>query len=118
MNMKKIFKEEESIKILKILGLIINIRKCLKISEENISQEFRLKNIDKTRNYVSEKINQIELISKKHKKVRRIFNYIKHLLILLSTVTGSVSISAFVCLVGISIGIMSFAKKLKNCIIT
>ena len=38
------------------------------MSEENISQGFRLKNIDETRNYLTEKINQKELISKKHKK--------------------------------------------------
>ena len=38
------------------------------MSEENISQGFRLKNIDETRNYLTEKINQNELISKKYKK--------------------------------------------------
>ena len=44
--------------------------------EENMSQEFRLKNIDETRKYLIEEINRIELISKKHKKVYRILNYI------------------------------------------
>ena len=34
--------------------------------EENISQDFRLKNIDKTKNYLIEAMNQNELISKKH----------------------------------------------------
>ena len=38
------------------------------MSEENLSQEFRLKNIDETRNYLIEGINQNELIIKKHKK--------------------------------------------------
>ena len=38
------------------------------MSEENISQEIRLKNIDETRNYLIEEINQNELVSKKHKK--------------------------------------------------
>ena len=38
------------------------------MAEENISQEFRLKTIDETRNYLIEKINRNELISKKHKK--------------------------------------------------
>ena len=37
--------------------------------EENISQEFRLKNIDETRNYFLEEIEQNELMSGKHKKV-------------------------------------------------
>ena len=46
------------------------------MSEENISQEFRLKNIDETRNYLIEEINQNELISKKPKKVYRVLNYI------------------------------------------
>ena len=49
-------------------------------------------------------------MSKKHKKVSRILNYIDHLLVLISTVTGCVSISAFISLVGISIGIMSSAE--------
>ena len=38
------------------------------IVEEKISQEFRLKNIDETRNYFLEEIKQKELISKKQKK--------------------------------------------------
>ena len=37
--------------------------------EENISQEFRLKNIDETTNYLIEQRNRNELMSKKHKKV-------------------------------------------------
>ena len=47
--------------------------------EENISQEFRLKSIDETKNYLIEK----------SKKVYRVLNYIKHLLILISTVTDA-----------------------------
>ena len=39
------------------------------MKEENISQEFRLKNTDETRNYFLEEIEQSELISKKHKTV-------------------------------------------------
>ena len=35
--------------------------------EENISQEFILKNIDETRNYFIEDIKQNELLFKKHK---------------------------------------------------
>ena len=35
--------------------------------EENISKEFRLKNIDETRNYVIDEINQNELMSEMHK---------------------------------------------------
>ena len=39
------------------------------MTKENISQEFRLKNIDETRNYFAEEINQNELMSKKYRKV-------------------------------------------------
>ena len=38
------------------------------MTKENISQEFRLKNIDEIRNYFIEQMNQNELIKKKHKK--------------------------------------------------
>ena len=71
------------------------------MSEENISQKFRLKNIDETRNYITEEINRNGSMSKKHKKVCTILNYIEHFLILASTNTGCVSISAFASLVGI-----------------
>ena len=39
------------------------------MEEENISQEFKLKNIDETINYLIEKINWNGLMSRKHKKV-------------------------------------------------
>ena len=39
------------------------------MSEDNISQKFRLKNIDETRSYSVEEIKQIELASKKHRKI-------------------------------------------------
>ena len=35
------------------------------MAEKNIGQEFRLKNIDETRNYLIEEINRNELIDKK-----------------------------------------------------
>ena len=63
---EKIFKEEESIEILKILGLISNIEEFRKYKIMN--QGFRLKKIDEIRNYLIEEINQNEFISKIHKK--------------------------------------------------
>ena len=60
------------------------------------SQEFRQKNIDETRNYLTEVINRNELMSKKHKTVCTTLNYIKHFFILGSAITGCVSISALV----------------------
>ena len=87
------------------------------MSEENKSQEFRLKNIDETRNYLIKKINQNELISKKYKKAYRVLNYNEDLLIFISTVTECVSISAFVSLVGIPKGATSSTTGLKICVI-
>ena len=46
------------------------------MSEENISQEFRLKNADETRNYFHEEIEQNELMCREHKKVCTTLNYI------------------------------------------
>ena len=86
--------------------------------EENISQQFRSKNIDETSNYFVEEIEQIQLMSKKHKKVCTTLNYIEHFLILASTVTGCISISPFASLVGIPIRITSSAIGLKICAIT
>ena len=63
--------------------------------EENMNQEFRLKKIDEIRNYLIEEINRNKLISKKHKKVCRVLNYIEHSLILISTITGCVFNSDF-----------------------
>ena len=57
-------------------------------------------------------------MSKKHKKVCITLNYIEHFLILASTISGCVSISAFASLVGIAIGITSSAIRLKICAIT
>ena len=48
--------------------------------EENLSQEFRLKNIDKTRSYFLEEGEQNELMCRKQKKVCRILNYTKKFL--------------------------------------
>ena len=46
------------------------------MAEENISQEFRLKNIDERGNYLIEEIKENELMSRKHKKVCTTLNYI------------------------------------------
>ena len=47
------------------------------MTEEKISQEFRLKEIDERRNYFKEEIKQNELISKKHRKICKTLNYLK-----------------------------------------
>ena len=88
------------------------------MTEDNISQEFRLKNINEIRIYFIEEINQNEWMRKNHKRVGRVLNYIENLLILISIVTGFVSISAFDSVVGILEGIMISAVGLKICVIT
>ena len=87
------------------------------MSEENISQELILENIGKTRSYLIKEINQNELMSKKYEKDCRVWSHIEYSLILIFAVTGYVSISAFASLVGIPVGIMSSAIKLKICVI-
>ena len=57
-------------------------------------------------------------MSKKHKKVCRVLNFVDHLLIIISTITECVSISTFASLVSIPIGIKSSATGLKICVIT
>ena len=85
---------------------------------ENINKEFRLKKIDEIRKYLMEEINWNELRSNKRKTIWRALNYIDHTLIIISTITGCVSISAFVSLVGITIGSTSSETELEICIIT
>ena len=83
------------------------------MDEENLSQEFRLKNIKEIKNYFIKETNQNELMKKKHKKVYRILTYIDHFLVSASSITGCVSVSAFASLVVIPIGITSFMVGLK-----
>ena len=81
------------------------------MAEENISQEFRLKTIDETRNYLIEETIRNDLMSKKPKKVCTTLSYIERFLILSSTITRCVSSSAFASLVGIPMGILRKKKK-------
>ena len=84
--------------------------------KKNISQDVRLKNIDETKEYFIK-----ETMSKMYKKVCKILNYIEHLhlLILASTVTECISISAFSSLVDIHVGVASSAVGIKNvCVMT
>ena len=57
-------------------------------------------------------------MSKNHKKVFTNLNYIEHFLILASTVTKCISISAFASLLGILIEITSSAIGLRICAIS
>ena len=88
------------------------------VVEEIISQELKVKNIDERRNYFLEEIEQNELMSRKHKRVCTILNYIEHFLTLASTITGCILISTFASLLGIPVGITSSPIGLKVCAFT
>ena len=71
----------------------------------NLSQKLKSENIEKPRNHFIKEIDQNGLMSQRHKEICTILNYIEHFLVLASVVTSSVSVSAFVSLLGISVGI-------------
>ena len=87
----------------------------------NVSQKFKLRNIDET-NYFHEEIGQNELMCRKHKKVffvqKGLYNYIEHFPILASVITECVLISAFISLFGIPIRTTSSVIGLNICAIT
>ena len=56
-------------------------------------------------------------MSKKHKNIYKVLNYIEHLLILISTITRCVSISVSASLVGVPIAITSPTIGSKICVI-
>ena len=90
----------------------------MKLKEDKICQEFIFKKIDEIRNYFLEEVKQNYLMRKKHKKVCTTLNYTEHILILLSTISGCVSIPVFALLVGLLIGTGSSAVRLKICAMT
>ena len=57
-------------------------------------------------------------MSEKYKKTCKYLNYVENLLIVLLTVTGCISISAFAALVRVPVGITSSAVGLKIWTIT
>ena len=85
---------------------------------EEGSLEFIFRYTDETRNYLLDEIKHNDLMSEKYKKTCKYFNYVEHLLILASTVTGCVSISAFASLVCVPVGITSSAIGIHICEIT
>ena len=84
--------------------------------EEDISQEYKLKNIKEINNYFIKEIDQNELLSNKNNKVCTILNYIEHFLTLIFAVI-CISISVFTSLIDISKGIVSSSIGLNVCAI-
>ena len=79
---------------------------------EETSLEFRLRKIDETRNYLLDEIKHNDLMND-----LKYLNYPKNLLILVSTVTGCVSISVFASLVYVPVGITNSAVGINYCAI-
>ena len=102
--MPKYLKKKNRLKYLKLLVLLLRLPKEYKIilkkhlTEENIRQELKLKNIDKTRKSFIKEIKQNGLLSKKHKEDCKISNYIEQISIVASAVTECVSIYPFLLL--------------------
>ena len=63
MEMKKKLKNKDQSRYYKFLVWLKIYNYFKNIAEENISQEFRLKNMDETRNYFVKKIEQNTLVS-------------------------------------------------------
>ena len=82
---------------------------------EEASLGLRLRKIDETRNYLLDEIKHNDFKSEKYKKTCEYLNYVEHLLILVSAVTGCLSVSAFASSVPIPVGLMSSAVGTKIC---
>ena len=74
--------------------------------EENMNQKFTLKKTDEIRNNLIEERNWNELMSTKDKKVFRVLSYIEYSIIVISIITGSLSMSAFAS--------NEFCNRIKN----
>ena len=83
------------------------------MTKENISLNFF--RLDETRNYFLDETKHNDLMREKHKKVFSAFNFFEYFQDFFSTVSGCVSISAFGSIVGVSVGISSFALGIKIC---
>ena len=69
--------------------------------------KFRLDEISKIENYFIEEINQTKSCSKKLSKYVAVFDYIDEALIVLSAISGGVSIVLFTTIFGTPVGIAS-----------
>ena len=81
---------------------------------ENIDQKIRFKNIEKTQYYFIKELDQNELMSKRHKKVSMVLNYVEHFLILASPVTGCISILCFLFFAWYSYRNYVFCNRIKK----
>ena len=83
---------------------------------EEASLEFRLTKIDETRNYVLDEIKHNDLLGEKYRNMTcKYSNHVKHLLILGSTITDRVSVSALASLICVLVGILRSTVVIKLC---
>ena len=87
-------------------------------TDKYVKSRVQIKKTGETRNYLLEEINHNDLISENYKKACKYLNHVEHLLILVSPLTGCVSISAFASLVCVPVGVASFAVEIKISAIT
>ena len=83
------------------------------MTEEDISQEFRLKKIKSINKYFIKEVDQNELMSNENKKAFTSLNYIERFLTLVFAVTECIFFSAFASSVNLSTKIMSSSKGLS-----
>ena len=90
----------------------------------NDQQHFRLNNTNEIKDYFVAEIDERELTSKRLSKYIASFDYFDKSLIVLSVLTGSISIASFVTTIGAPVGMASasfslafsiFAGIVKNC---
>ena len=84
---------------------------------QEASAEFRFKKIDEKINYRLDEINYNDLMSEKYKKAYKYLNYVKQLVVLVSTVAVCVSVSVFPSLIPLPVFITSSAVAVKICAI-
>ena len=85
---------------------------------EEASLRFISRKTDDIRNYLLDELKHNDLMSKKCKKTYKYLDYFENLLILASTVTGCVWISAFTSLAAILVRTTSSAVGIKICTVT
>ena len=84
----------------------------------NDQQQFRLNKISKARDYFIGEIKERELMSKRLSKYIAYFDYFGKSLIVLSVITGSISIVSFETVIGAPVGITSASFSLAFSIFT
>ena len=80
------------------------------------NQQFRLNKMNEIENYFIAEIKERELMSKRLSKYIASFAYFDKSLIVLSTISGSISIASFVTVIGIRIGIVDVLVLHFHCV--